>query len=64
MEFTTLKKNLDLVANLFARDIFPECMVSRRLLWQILFSYQCFVNDVTISITKYQASQRSFQRFT
>ena len=45
MEFTTLKKNLDLVANLFARDIFPECMVSRRLLWQILFSYQCFVNE-------------------
>ena len=46
MEFTTLKKNLDLVANLFCfATFFRNAWFPSVFIWQILFSYQCFVNE-------------------
>lgn len=45
MEFTTLEDNLDLVADMISRWIFPDYEISRRLLWEMLFSQQCFANE-------------------
>ncbi|WP_066018083.1 hypothetical protein [Endozoicomonas atrinae] len=45
MDFYNLDEKLDLVATLFANWIFPEYEVSDRLMWEMLFSNQCFANE-------------------
>ncbi|WP_419534569.1 hypothetical protein [Endozoicomonas sp.] len=45
MEYYTLEEQLDLVASLLSRWICPEFEVSKRLVWELCFSNQCFANE-------------------